>query len=45
MLAAGQLPAAQMVTHRFGLDDFMHAYDVFADPARTGALKLALSRA
>ncbi len=44
MLAAGQLPATAMITHRFGLDDIMHAYDVFADPARTGALKLALSR-
>lgn len=45
MLAAGQLPAAQMITHRYGFDDVMHAYDVFSDPARTGALKLALSRA
>ena len=34
-----------MITHRYGFDDVMHAYDVFSDPARTGALKLALSRA
>jgi alcohol dehydrogenase len=44
MLVAGQLDLGHMVTHRFGLDDFMQAYDVFADPARTGALKVVLSR-
>ena len=45
MLGAGQLDVTQMVTHRFGFDEVMHAYDVFADPARTGALKVAISRA
>jgi alcohol dehydrogenase len=44
MLLAGQLDLGNMVTHRFGLDDFMTAYDVFADPSRTGALKVVLSR-
>jgi alcohol dehydrogenase len=44
MLAAGQLDVGQMVTHRFGLDEFMEAYDVFSRPARTGALKVVLSR-
>jgi alcohol dehydrogenase len=44
MLVAGQLDLGHMVTHRFGLDDFMQAYDVFGDPARTGALKVVLSR-
>jgi len=44
MLLAGQLDLGHMVTHRFGLDDFMTAYDVFADPSRTGALKVVLSR-
>jgi alcohol dehydrogenase len=44
MLVAGQLDLSHMVTHRFGLDDFMRAYDVFAEPARTGALKVVLSR-
>jgi alcohol dehydrogenase len=44
MLVAGQLDLGHMVTHRFGLEDFMQAYDVFADPARTGALKVVLSR-
>jgi len=44
MLVAGQLDLGHMVTHRFGVEDFMQAYDVFADPARTGALKVVLSR-
>jgi alcohol dehydrogenase len=44
MLGAGQLDVARMITHRFGLDDFMAAYDVFAEPARTGALKVLLTR-
>ena len=44
MLVAGQLDLGHMVTHRFGLDEFAEAYDVFADPARTGALKVVLSR-
>jgi alcohol dehydrogenase len=44
MLGAGQLDVSKMITHRFGLDDFMAAYDVFAEPARTGALKVLLTR-
>lgn len=44
MLVAGQLDLGHMVTHRFGLDEFMDAYDVFSDPAHTGALKVVLSR-
>jgi alcohol dehydrogenase len=44
MLVAGQLELGHMVTHRFGFDEFMAAYDVFADPARSGALKVVLSR-
>nr|BFE71917.1 zinc-dependent alcohol dehydrogenase family protein [Actinoplanes digitatis] len=44
MLVAGQLDLGNMVTHRFALDEFAEAYDVFADPARTGALKVVLSR-
>ena len=32
------------VTHRFGLDEMMDAYDVFAGAAETGALKVALFR-
>jgi alcohol dehydrogenase len=44
MLVAGQLDLGQMVTHRFPMGEFMQAYDVFADAARTGALKVVLSR-
>ncbi len=32
-----------MVTHRFGLDEFETAYDVFANAADTGALKVLLT--
>jgi len=44
LLATGQLDTSKLVTHRFGLDDFEEAYDVFARPADTGALKVVLSR-
>ena len=44
MLGAGQLDVSNIITHRFALDEFMAAYDVFADPAATGALKVLLSR-
>ena len=44
MLVAGQLDTAHMVTHRFGLDQILEAYDVFARPAETGALKVVLTR-
>ena len=43
LLAAGQVDAAAMVTHRFGLDEFETAYDVFARAGETGALKVVLS--
>ncbi|MFF4986048.1 alcohol dehydrogenase catalytic domain-containing protein [Streptosporangium saharense] len=44
MLGRGQLDVAPMVTDRFALDDIEHAYEVFADPAHSGALKVVLSR-
>ncbi|MFI5837639.1 zinc-dependent alcohol dehydrogenase family protein [Micromonospora sp. NPDC051300] len=44
MLVAGQLDTAHMVTHRYPLDEIVEAYDVFARPAETGALKVVLSR-
>ncbi|BEL06013.1 hypothetical protein Q0Z83_042040 [Actinoplanes sichuanensis] len=44
MLVAGQLDLGHMVTRRFTLDDFAEAYDVFAGPIHTGALKVVLSR-
>ncbi|WP_327364107.1 MULTISPECIES: zinc-dependent alcohol dehydrogenase family protein [unclassified Streptomyces] len=42
MMAAGRLPAASLVTHRFELGQMEEAYDVFSRAAETGALKVAL---
>ncbi|MGW0117934.1 zinc-dependent alcohol dehydrogenase family protein [Streptomyces sp. NPDC003327] len=42
MMAAGRLPAAELVTHRFELGQMEEAYDVFARAGDTGALKVAL---
>ncbi|MBY8874165.1 zinc-dependent alcohol dehydrogenase family protein [Micromonospora sp. PLK6-60] len=44
MLVAGQLDVGHLVTHRFTLDRILDAYDVFARPAETGALKVLLTR-
>jgi alcohol dehydrogenase len=44
LVASGQLDAARFVTHHFGLDDFEKAYDVFGNPAASGALKVVLTR-
>ncbi|MBC9719077.1 alcohol dehydrogenase catalytic domain-containing protein [Streptomyces sp. TRM66268-LWL] len=43
MLAAGQLPVTELVTHHYALTDMQEAYDVFERPDRTGALKVALT--
>jgi len=43
MLGSGQLDVSHMITHRFGFDEFLAAYDVFAEPARSGALKVLVS--
>jgi alcohol dehydrogenase len=43
LVAAGKLRPAGLVTHRFGLDDIMHAYDTFGDAAKTSALKVILN--
>jgi len=44
LLADHQIDPTPLVTHRFGLDEFMDAYDVFGRPAETGALKVVLQR-
>ena len=44
MLGAGQLDVSHMITHRFPMEQFMEAYEVFSAPATTGALKVVLSR-
>ena len=43
LLAAGQLDVSSLITHRFRMSEFLQAYDVFADPAHTGALKVILT--
>jgi alcohol dehydrogenase len=44
LLTSHQIDAAQFVTHHFGFEDFIAAYDVFARASETGALKVVLSR-
>jgi alcohol dehydrogenase len=43
LLASGQLDVQKLITHRFTFDDFEQAYDVFARPADTGAVKVVVS--
>ena len=42
LISSGRLDPSLFATHRFPLDDTMAAYDVFADAANTGALKVVL---
>ncbi|MDE3131687.1 MAG: zinc-dependent alcohol dehydrogenase family protein [Acidobacteriota bacterium] len=42
LIASGRLDPTLFATHRFALDDAMDAYDVFADAANSGALKVVL---
>jgi alcohol dehydrogenase len=44
LVAGHQIDAQRFVTHRFGFDDFIEAYDVFARANETGALKVVLTR-
>jgi alcohol dehydrogenase len=44
LLQGHQLDADRFVTHHFTLDQFEQAYEVFANAAETGALKVLLSR-
>jgi alcohol dehydrogenase len=45
LITSRAIDPGRFVTHRFVLDDFEAAYDTFARPADTGALKVVLSRA
>ncbi|TVZ91716.1 hypothetical protein [Streptomyces sp. BK340] len=40
----GRLPTSQLVPHTFALDRMKYAYEVFAQGATTGALKVVLHR-
>jgi alcohol dehydrogenase len=42
LIASGRLDPSLFAAHRFALGDTMDAYDVFADAANTGALKVVL---
>ncbi|MGH3246275.1 MAG: zinc-dependent alcohol dehydrogenase family protein [Trebonia sp.] len=44
LLTSHHIDAGRFITHRFALDEFDEAYDVFARAADTGALKVVLSR-
>jgi alcohol dehydrogenase len=44
LITTGQIDAKRFITHRFDLDQFDEAYDVFARAADTSALKVVLSR-
>jgi alcohol dehydrogenase len=44
LVASAQIDAGRFVTHHFGLDQFIEAYDVFSRAADTRALKVVLSR-
>jgi len=44
LIITGQIDARKFITHRFDLDQFEEAYDVFARAADTKALKVVLLR-
>ncbi len=44
LLTSRHINASRFVTHHFGLDDMMEAFDVFARAADTGAVKVVLTR-
>ena len=45
LVGSHRLDTAPMITHRFSPDEFETAYDVFANAAETGALKVLLTAA
>jgi alcohol dehydrogenase len=44
LVATPQIDSARFITHRFGFDEFLDAYDVFSRAADTGALKVVVAR-
>jgi len=42
-VTSGKLKPESLITHRFGFDQFMDAYDVFANAARENAMKVIIS--
>jgi alcohol dehydrogenase len=43
LVASGRLDPTVFATHHVSLEDTMSAYDIFADAANTGALKVVLA--
>jgi alcohol dehydrogenase len=43
LITGGRLDPTVLATHRFSMDEAMKAYDVFADAAKTHALKVVLT--
>jgi alcohol dehydrogenase len=44
LVTSRQVDAGRFITHRFAIDEFDQAYDVFARAGETGALKVVLNR-
>ncbi len=44
LLRGEQIDAKRFVTHRFGFDQFLEAYDTFGKAAESGALKVVLAK-
>jgi alcohol dehydrogenase len=44
LLAGGQLDVSSFLTHRFAMPDILKAYEVFADPGESGALKVLITQ-
>jgi len=44
LVAGHQTDAGRFVTHHFAMEDFIQAYEVFADAGESGALKVVLTR-
>jgi alcohol dehydrogenase len=42
LVASAKIDVSPMITHRFAMDEFDAAYDVFSRPKETGALKVLL---
>jgi alcohol dehydrogenase len=43
LITSGQIDPSGLVTHRFTMDEFERAYDVFGNAADTGALKVVIT--
>ncbi|HYI46185.1 MAG TPA: zinc-dependent alcohol dehydrogenase family protein [Actinomycetota bacterium] len=44
LVASGQLKVNEFITHHFGMDEFVDAYDTFSRAGDTGALKVVLTK-